>query len=78
MLNSDKGRRYEYCFGWFRDKTRPIRFGFFMMIIALLWLGRNMGWIQPGLFGPAVMIITGIWIMVVSFIKKNSRSAERS
>jgi hypothetical protein len=66
------------CFGWQGNKKRGLRIGIFFTIIAVLWLGRNMGWVGPGFFGPSVMIIIGIWIMIASFTKRHSNASERN
>jgi hypothetical protein len=55
--------------------------GIMLVIAGLAWLSARMGWLPavwplPAAFWPSVLIIVGIWIVVKSSVKRNSRHHE--
>jgi len=65
------------CYGWgkrCRDYFRTIRFGILLIIIGFLWYGQRAGWFDSYLFGPMVLLVIGVWLVLVGLKKRYNRS----
>lgn len=47
-----------------------LRFGILLIIIGLLWFGKKTGWFESDIFGPLVMLATGIWFIFTYFVNR--------
>jgi hypothetical protein len=57
------------------SRKNPFRFGIFLVIIGLAWLGVKTGylpaeWLHSELFWPSVVTFIGSWIVVKSVIRR--------
>lgn len=55
----------KYLFG----NTR-LRIGILLLIFGLLWYGKRTGLFASDIFGPLVMLSTGIWLIFTYFINR--------
>ena len=48
---------------------RGIGFGILLIAIGLFWLGKELGLLPSIPFWPAILLIVGLWIFLVSALK---------
>jgi hypothetical protein len=56
--------------GKYLFQNLKLRFGILLIIIGLLWFGKTIGWFASDIFGPLVMLATGIWFIFTYFVNR--------
>lgn len=65
MVKAKKGKKISIKI----PEHRGIGLGILLIAISLFWLGKELGMLPLVPFWPAVMLIVGLWIFLVSALK---------
>jgi hypothetical protein len=55
---------------WSRKRWHRARFGILLIVVGLLWFAQRAGWVPLEIFGPLVLLTSGVWMIVTSYVQK--------